>query len=97
MKAAPRQGNTTERGYGHAWRKLRTFILERDHYLCQVSMAKGLVVQATEVDHRIGKAEWLALHGTLHGVDDPSNLQAISHEEHAAKTQAEAAAGLRRI
>ena len=91
VKSAGLDGTTTERGYGHAWRKLRTSILERDGYLCQVALAEGRLVPASEVDHVISKGEWLSLHGTLHGVDDPSNLQAISQEAHRDKTLREAA------
>lgn len=92
-KRQARQGTTTERGYGHAWRKLRKLILERDGYLCQVALAEGRIEAATEVDHRINKATWLELHGTLAGVDDPSNLQAISATRHRLKTREEARAG----
>lgn len=94
-KRAPLAGTTTERGYGYAWRKLRKQILERDQYLCQVALGEGRVESATEVDHVINKALWLDLHGTLAGVDDPSNLQAISSARHAEKTQREAQAGAR--
>ena len=85
-----REGSTTERGYGHEWKKLREKVLMRDGWLCQVSLARGQYVPASEVDHVIGKAAWLALHGSLHGVDDPSNLQAISRYEHRLKTEREA-------
>ncbi|KQV85446.1 HNH endonuclease [Rhizobacter sp. Root1221] len=88
-----RDGNTTQRGYGHAWRKLRKLVLERDGYLCQVAKAEGRLEPATEVDHKINKALWLQLHGTLDGVDDPSNLQAINAVRHALKTRAEAQVG----
>ena len=94
-KRAARAGTTTERGYGHEWRKLRREILERDNYLCQVSLHEGRIVAATEVDHVINKATWLDLHGTSAGVDEPSNLQSLCTEEHRKKTLAEAREGAR--
>jgi len=74
--------STSDRGYGWAWQKLRERILKRDNYLCQISLAQGWVVPATEVDHIIPKFEG--------GTDDPSNLQAVSHDEHEKKSRAEA-------
>ena len=94
-KRASRDGTTTERGYGHAWRKLRRQILERDNYLCQISLREGRVVAAVTVDHVINKATWLDLHGTLAGVDEPTNLQSLCKEEHTKKTLAEAREGAR--
>lgn len=73
-----RQGTTTERGYGHAWRKLRRQVLERDSYLCVPCLARGLYVEAREVDHITGKADG--------GTDDPGNLQSICTPCHRAKT-----------
>ena len=75
------KGNTTERGYGHAWRKLRAQVLERDGYLCQACKAKGRITPATEVDHIINKASG--------GTDDIDNLQALCKPCHKAKTQTE--------
>jgi 5-methylcytosine-specific restriction protein A len=71
------------RGYGAAWDKLRLAVLKRDHYVCQCSECKAQdrVTPATEVDHRIPKAQG--------GTDDPSNLQAINAVCHQRKTQAE--------
>ena len=79
------KGNTTERGYGHAWRKLRAQVLERDGYLCQACKAKGRITPATDVDHIVNKASG--------GTDDIGNLQALCKPCHKAKTQAESAAG----
>lgn len=78
-----------ERGYGYAWTKLRAQIMERDKGLCQVSLKKGLIVRATEVDHIVSKAEARRLGWTQAQMDHPSNLQAISKQEHLIKTEAE--------
>ena len=80
-KTQERKGNTTERGYGHAWRKLRAQVLERDGYLCQACKAKGRITPATDVDHIVNKASG--------GTDDIDNLQALCRACHKAKTQAE--------
>lgn len=79
------------RGYGTAWDKLRLTILARDCGLCQCSECKAAkrLKTATEVDHRISKANWQKQHGTLDGVDDPSNLQAINTDCHKRKTSQE--------
>jgi 5-methylcytosine-specific restriction protein A len=77
------RGSSTERGYGWSWQKLRTQVLKRDHFLCQCldCKATGRVLEATEVDHIIGKARG--------GSDDPANLQAINTECHKLKTARE--------
>ncbi|MDF0628268.1 MULTISPECIES: HNH endonuclease [Acinetobacter] len=77
-KRQDRTGSTTERGYGHAWRKLRALILERDDYLCLICKANGHVTEATDVDHIIPRE-----HG---GTDDPSNLQSLCSPCHKEKT-----------
>lgn len=86
-----------ERGYGYAWTKLRRQILKRDGYRCRCNdcTRDGLLRHATEVDHRISKAEWLRTRGSLDGVDDPSNLQAINAECHQRKTAREKGATVR--
>ena len=71
---------TTQRGYGYAWQKLRKVILARDYYLCQPCKRKGLLTEASEVDHIKEKANG--------GTDDPDNLQAICTPCHRAKTGA---------
>lgn len=76
-----RTGSTTERGYGHAWRKLRESILKRDGYLCVKCRGEGRLVEATDVDHIKAKA-----HG---GTDDPGNLQALCAPCHREKTATE--------
>lgn len=42
-----------EQGFYHktAWRKIRLMALQRDHYLCQACLKKGIVTIATEVHH----------------------------------------------
>lgn len=76
-----KKGNTTKRGYGAAWRCIRSYVLQRDKYLCAPCSDLGRVTEATEVDHRVPIAEG--------GTDEPENLQAICRECHKQKTQAE--------
>lgn len=79
-----RRGSRQERGYGAAWDRLRLEILERDGYLCQIGRGRGgCTIDATEVDHRIAKADG--------GTDDEANLQAACHTCHARKTGQEEA------
>ncbi len=83
--------SAASRGYGSGWRTLRERILKRDGYVCRcrTCTASGRVLLATEVDHIVSKAEWRRRHGSLDGVDDPSNLQAINDECHKVKTMVE--------
>lgn len=92
--ADSRRGSRHERGYGADWDKRRVRVLRRDNGLCQCEDCKrdGRVLIATEVDHKVSKAEWKRRYGTLAGVDDDSNLGAINKDCHKAKTQREAAA-----
>lgn len=71
------------RGYGSKWVKARARILARDDYLCQPCWRDGRPTPATEVDHIKPKARG--------GTDDDDNLQAICHDCHTRKTEAEAA------
>ena len=73
------KGNTTQRGYGYAWQKLRQTIFERDGYLCQVCKRAGRITPATEIDHIKNKASG--------GTDESDNLQAICKTCHKIKTQ----------
>ncbi len=73
------KGNTTQRGYGYAWQKLRITIFERDGYLCQVCKRAGRITPATEIDHIKNKASG--------GTDESDNLQAICKTCHKIKTQ----------
>ena len=49
----------------------------------------SVMLEANEVDHVVSKAEWLRRHGTLVGVDDMANLQAINVDCHKLKTTLE--------
>jgi 5-methylcytosine-specific restriction enzyme A len=71
---AARRGKTTERGYGHRWRKLRRMVLNRDP-VCACG------TPAVEVDHIIGKAKG--------GGDDMDNLRGMCRACHQEKTIAE--------
>ncbi|WP_448216278.1 HNH endonuclease [Endozoicomonas sp. 2B-B] len=76
-----KKGNTTQRGYGADWRKIRKRILERDSYLCQSCMRKGILTAANIVDHIKARA-----HG---GDNSDSNLEAICPQCHTQKTATE--------
>ena len=71
-------GNTTQRGYGHQWRKIRKRALDRDSHLCQSCIKDNRYTPATDVDHIVNKA-----HG---GTDELSNLQSLCRQCHKAKT-----------
>lgn len=76
-----KKGNTTKRGYGAAWRRIRSYVLQRDKYLCVPCFDVGRVTEAAEVDHKVPLAEG--------GTEDVENLQAICTECHKKKTQTE--------
>ncbi len=82
-KHQAKKGNTTERGYGHAWRIIRARILKRDKGLCQCEecLESESIMVATEVDHIIQKSKG--------GTDDERNLRAINKDCHKKKTQRE--------
>lgn len=69
---------TTQRGYGHRWRKQRARTLRHEPQ-CRMCGAP-----ATELDHIIPKH--------LGGTDDPQNCQPLCKKCHAHKTAGEAAA-----
>lgn len=73
-----KKGNTTERGYGHAWRIVRARVLRRDKGLCQACLAQDRYRPASDVDHITSKA--------LGGTDDEGNLQSLCRDCHKAKT-----------
>lgn len=77
------------RGYGAQWTKLRKVVMERDKGLCQVSLKKGRIVRADQVDHIVSKAEGKRRGWTDEQIDALSNLQAISKAEHLIKTEEE--------
>lgn len=83
-KTQSRKGNTTQRGYGHTWRKLRIQVLERDDYLCVQCKANGRLTPATDVDHIVNKASG--------GTDDIDNLQSLCKSCHQTKTLSESKA-----
>lgn len=72
---------TTQRGYGASWQRDRLKALQRDKYLCQDHLKKGLAVPATDVDHIKAKA-----HG---GTDDLVNLVSLCRSCHKYKTARE--------
>lgn len=76
-----------ERGYGSAWDRIRPVILERDGHLCKCEecVSAKRLRPATQVDHRVSKADWLRRFGNLDQVDDPSNLRAINADCHKRK------------
>ena len=76
-----KKGNTTERGYGAEWRKIRKPILQRDNYLCQSCKRKGILTAANIVDHIVSKAN--------KGTDEPDNLETICDTCHKKKTATE--------
>ena len=78
-----------ERGYGAAWVRLRTKILQRDCELCQVCRKKGRTAVAYAVDHIVSKANATRMKWTLEQIDGETNLQAICKPCHLVKTEAE--------
>ncbi len=87
-----RRGSRQERGYGADWDRLRLRILQRDGYICRCQDCRGGEIRlrpATEVDHIVSKAQWQINRGTLEGVDNDSNLQAINRDCHIKKTAAD--------
>ena len=84
--ADSRRGSRHERGYGSRWDKIRERIKKRASGLCEPCVEIGVVHEGHQCDHRISKAEWKRLHGTLAGVDDDTNLQWMNRDCHAAKT-----------
>lgn len=72
-----RRGSSSARGYGHAWRKLRLTILA-ERPLCEECEARGLVVAAKHVDHRIARARG--------GTDESDNLASLCASCHSRKT-----------
>lgn len=73
--------NTTQRGYGYAWQKLRKRALWRDKGLCQSCLKQGRTREAKDVDHIKRKADG--------GEDHIDNLQSLCSECHEAKTARE--------
>jgi 5-methylcytosine-specific restriction protein A len=87
-----------ERGYGSSWDKVRLFVLRRDNGLCQCDQCKGgklRLTLATEVHHRVSKADAKRKGWTQAQMDHPSNLAAINSECHKRETLAEQGKTLR--
>ena len=76
-----RKGNTTQRGYGADWRKIRRRILERDHHLCQEHLKQGVITPGNHVDHIVPKAQG--------GDNSDANLQTLCATCHYRKTGTE--------
>ena len=61
----PEKNTLKKQGFYHspAWRRIRVLALQRDNYLCQVCLKKGVIKKATEVHHirPIAKQPELAL------------------------------------
>ncbi|TQV76662.1 HNH endonuclease [Aliikangiella marina] len=83
-----KQGNTTDRGYGAAWRKTRVRIKARAKGLCEPCKEQGFIHLGSICDHIIPKAEG--------GTDDESNLQWVCDAYHKKKTAQEGARGRKR-
>ena len=75
--------NSSQRGYGSAWRKLRKQVLDRDSHLCQHCLKEGVYKSGNQCDHIKPKSEG--------GTDDLSNLQCLCEACHKAKSLREAA------
>ncbi len=69
---------TTQRGYGSEWEQLKRVVIKRDKGLCQMCLRNGVVTQATQVDHKIAKANG--------GTDKLTNLECICTPCHDKKT-----------
>lgn len=73
--------SSSNRGYGHGWRKIRSQVIERDKGLCQSCLCVGIVTAGTDVDHIKPK--------TQGGNDTLSNLQLLCSTCHKQKTARE--------
>jgi len=74
------KGSRHDRGYGSAWVKLRTAVMQRDGYLCQPCLMMGKPTPAQEVHHITAKADG--------GGDELENLVSICRECHTNATVA---------
>lgn len=81
--AGRREGSSSQRGYGAAWRRLREVVLARDP-LCRMCETEV----STVVDH--------ILHKEFGGDDSLGNLQGLCDGCHTIKTRAESKLGARR-
>jgi 5-methylcytosine-specific restriction enzyme A len=76
------RASAAERGYDRRWRKARLSFLA-DHPCCVTCVERGLVAEATVVDHVIPHR------GDAQLFDDQSNWQALCTECHNRKTATE--------
>lgn len=72
-----RRGTAAQRGYGGRWQRVRAMYL-RNHPVCVACEREGRTTPATDVDHIVPRRRG--------GSDDESNLQALCHSCHSAKT-----------
>lgn len=80
-RAPESRPDATERGYDRRWKRMRLMYLN-EHPLCASCEARGLVVEATEVDH-------IDEQGPRGGRGyDESNLMAMCKPCHSRKTRA---------
>lgn len=79
IKASSSRLSPTRRGYGRPWQALRRRFLA-EHPLCMDCEPKGIIEAAAHVDHHIAREAG--------GTDDDSNLRALCHSCHSAKTVA---------
>jgi 5-methylcytosine-specific restriction protein A len=75
-----KRGNSSQRGYGTMWQKLRLIILARDP-TCQLSIICDGTAKSTQVDHKVPVS--------LGGSYDPENLHGVCRKCHAIKTTME--------
>lgn len=73
-----------ERGYDSRWDRTRIRILKRDCGLCQCDECQkaDAPLPASEVHHRIGKAEGRRLGWSDEQVEADDNLMSVSHACH---------------
>ncbi len=76
------RGSSHLRGYDADWGKVRAFVLERDHHLCQHCLRKEILTPAREVDHIVPIAQGGARL-------DPDNCQSLCKPCHSRKTATE--------
>ena len=87
------RANANQRGYGGRWQKARATFL-RQHPLCEMHQARGQVVAATVVDHKVPHRGDQALFW------DTSNWQALckrchdSHKQRLEKSGTEVGCGI---
>jgi 5-methylcytosine-specific restriction protein A len=72
-----RRGNSSERGYGAAWQRLRLAFLASNP-LCVFCLNVGRITAATVVDHLVPLADG--------GTNDVNNLRALCKPHHDART-----------